>query len=286
MFGTEIHFCTFIYICIAFINLFPVLLNITKRKYKKYHIKFFILSVCILLNNLSSGLLPDNNLKINILSQNILAYVIGLSTTIYYFYYIYTEYDIKVIEFINFYFILIVSSLSLILLFILPYTITNNLVLSRKIFLIIPLIIITIIFFNTSHQELKKWKVTYDKKSRFRIISGIIGLFSIYSLPIVMFILGDNQDVEQSLYTFGFLFLMISYYLYDKDLSSNGEILNLTPREKEIFTIVVENPDIKYVYLSEQLHISEKTFSAHMSNIYKKLNIRGKKELLKKFTTR
>ncbi|WP_160566034.1 helix-turn-helix transcriptional regulator [Apibacter sp. B2912] len=152
--------------------------------------------------------------------------------------------------------------------------------------MIIPLIIITIIFFNTSHQELKKWKVTYDKKSRFRIISGIIGLFSIYSLPIVMFILGDNQDVEQSLYTFGFLFLMISYYLYDKDLSSNGKILNLTPREKEIFTIVVENPDIKYVDLSEQLHISEKTFSAHMSNIYKKLNIRGKKELLKKFTTR
>lgn len=225
-------------------------------------------------------------MKINILSQNILAYVIGLSTTIYYFYYIYTEYDIKVIEFINFYFILIVSSLSLILLFILPYTITNNLVLSRKIFLIIPLIIITIIFFNTSHQELKKWKVTYDKKSRFRIISGIIGLFSIYSLPIVMFILGDNQDVEQSLDTFGFLFLMISYYLYDKDLSSNGKILNLTPREKEIFKIVVENPDIKYVDLSEQLHISEKTFSAHMSNIYKKLNIRGKKELLKKFTTR
>ncbi|QYN50254.1 MULTISPECIES: helix-turn-helix transcriptional regulator [Apibacter] len=152
--------------------------------------------------------------------------------------------------------------------------------------MIIPLIIITIIFFNTSHQELKKWKVTYDKKSRFRIISGIIGLFSIYSLPIVMFILGDNQDVEQSLYTFGFLFLVISYYLYDKDLSSHGKILNLTPREKEIFTIVVENPDIKYVDLSEQLHISKKTFSAHMSNIYKKLNIRGKKELLKKFTTR
>ena len=49
-----------------------------------------------------------------------------------------------------------------------------------------------------------------------------MGLFSIYSLPIVMFILGDNQDVEQSLYTFGFLFLMISYYLYDKDLSFNG----------------------------------------------------------------
>lgn len=83
-----------------------------------------------------------------------------------------------------------------------------------------------------------------------------MGLFSIYSLPIVMFILGDNQDVEQSLYTFGFLFLMISYYLYDKDLSFNGKIQNLTPREKEILIIVVENPDIKYVDLSEQLHIS------------------------------
>ncbi len=286
MFGTEVHFITFIYICIAFINLFPVLLNITKRKYKGYHIKFFMLSVCILLNNLTSGLLPDSNLSINILSQNILAYVVGLSTTIYYFYYIYTEHDIKVIEFVNFYFILIVCSLSLVLLFILPYTITNNLVLSRNIFLVIPILIITIVFFNTSYQEFIKWGIIHDKINRFRIISGIMGLFSIYSLPIIMLILGDNQDIEQSLYTLGFLFLMISYYLYDKDLSSHDEIQNLTPREKEIFIIVVENPEIKYVDLSEQLHISEKTFSAHMSNIYKKLDIRGKKELLKKYPIR
>ncbi|WP_164875569.1 helix-turn-helix transcriptional regulator [Apibacter sp. HY039] len=245
-----------------------------------------MLSVCILLNNLTSGLLPDSNLSINILSQNILAYVVGLSTTIYYFYYIYTEHDIKVIEFVNFYFILIVCSLSLVLLFILPYTITNNLVLSRNIFLVIPILIITIVFFNTSYQEFIKWGIIHDKINRFRIISGIMGLFSIYSLPIIMLILGDNQDIEQSLYTLGFLFLMISYYLYDKDLSSHDEIQNLTPREKEIFIIVVENPEIKYVDLSEQLHISEKTFSAHMSNIYKKLDIRGKKELLKKYPIR
>lgn len=75
MSGTEVHFITFLYIGISFINLFPVLLNITKRKNKGYHIRFFILSVCILLNNLSSGLLPDSKLSINILSQNILAYV-------------------------------------------------------------------------------------------------------------------------------------------------------------------------------------------------------------------
>ena len=48
----------------------------------------------------------------------------------------------------------------------------------------------------------------------------------------------------------------------------------LTPREKEIFTLLIENNDTKDI--SNKLGISEKTVRNHISNVMQKLGTKGR----------
>ena len=48
----------------------------------------------------------------------------------------------------------------------------------------------------------------------------------------------------------------------------------LTPREKEIFTLLIENNNTKDI--SKKLDISEKTVRNHISNVMQKLGTKGR----------
>ena len=49
---------------------------------------------------------------------------------------------------------------------------------------------------------------------------------------------------------------------------------NLTPREKEIFTLLIDNYNTKDI--AKQLNISEKTVRNHISNVMQKLGVNGR----------
>ena len=53
----------------------------------------------------------------------------------------------------------------------------------------------------------------------------------------------------------------------------------LTPREKEIFTLLIDNYNTKDI--AKQLNISEKTVRNHISNVMQKLGVNAVVELLK-----
>lgn len=48
----------------------------------------------------------------------------------------------------------------------------------------------------------------------------------------------------------------------------------LTPREKEIFTLLIDNYNTKDI--AEELNISEKTVRNHISNVMQKLGVNGR----------
>ena len=48
----------------------------------------------------------------------------------------------------------------------------------------------------------------------------------------------------------------------------------LTPREKEIFTLLIDNYNTKDI--AKQLNISEKTLRNHISNVMQKLGVNGR----------
>ena len=60
-------------------------------------------------------------------------------------------------------------------------------------------------------------------------------------------------------------------------MKDKGELLTqkiLTPREKQVFSLLIENYSTKEI--AEKMHISDKTVRNHISNVTLKLGVKGR----------
>ena len=60
-------------------------------------------------------------------------------------------------------------------------------------------------------------------------------------------------------------------------MKDKGELLTqkiLTPREKQVFSLLIENYSTKEI--AEKMHISDKTVRNHISNVILKLGVKGR----------
>ena len=60
-------------------------------------------------------------------------------------------------------------------------------------------------------------------------------------------------------------------------MKDKGELLTqkiLTPREKQVFSLLIENYSTKEI--AEKMHISDKTVRNHISNVMLKLGVKGR----------
>lgn len=285
MFNTQIAFSTFIYILILLGLFIIVAIQITfvwKKRDRNYYLNFGALIFSGIIYNLVEGLLPDPNLGVDILSQNILAFTVGLIVAFHYLFYLKKIYCLKFYEKISFSSIGMAACIALIVLFILPYTVTKSLEISRVFFLGFFLIVLLLMIITVIKDQTIKIKEDNSNILKFHSLAGILGFLALLSLPFNILIFGDNQVIEQSSFTFGFFILAIDFFLYDlrkKELKKNIPFEALSARENEILNILLDNPDLKYAQISEQLNISEKTLSTHLNKIYKKIGIKSKKEI-------
>lgn len=285
MFNTQIDLSTFIYILIL-IGLFIIvciqLTFVWKERDRNYYLNFLALIFSGIAYNIVEGLFPDANFGIDILSQNIFAFTVGLIVAFHYLFYLKKIYCLKFYEKISFSSIGMSACIALIVLFILPYTVTKSLEISRVFFLGFFLIVLLLMVITVIKDQSIKIKEDKSKILKFHSLTGIFGFTALLSLPFNILIFGDNQVIEQSSFSFGFFILAIDFFLYDlrkKELKKNIPFADLSARENEILKILLDNPDLKYAQISEQLNISEKTLSAHLNKIYKKIGIKSKKEI-------
>ncbi len=103
--------------------------------------RFLKLITLFIIYNLCSGLFPDPQYPIDVLTQNVLAYGSGIALATYYFYYLVKELNIQEDRIFNTKFLLSSLSLSFIVGFIVTYLITGDLVLSKLTFIIFPVFI-------------------------------------------------------------------------------------------------------------------------------------------------
>ncbi len=287
MFNTEILFSTAVYISLFLLLIMSVLVRLIvawRKRDRNYHLKFLGLLLSGLVYNIIEGLLPDKKIAINIISQNIFAWIIGLSIAFHYFIFIKNEYHFTFIKKISSNQVALFILLTLILLFILPYTITDSLEDSRTCFLTLCLILLLFVITTVIYQQIRKIKMQKSFILKIHEFNGIFGLLGLISLPVTILLFGDNQFIEHTFFSIGFFALAIDYFLYGlrkKEMRKNISFDPLTIREKEILSMLLENPHLKYSEVSQKLNISEKTLSAHMSKIYKKTGIKGKKEIHK-----
>lgn len=285
MFGTEIHSITFILICLLCLILLFVSINMYGDKNNlTFNMHFLFLTFAVLFNNVSSGLLPDKNLNMNAFSQGIIGYTVDFITIGYYVYYLMIYYKLTFRSYIRFNDVFIFLSVNFLVGFIIPYAITHDLEISRKVFLILPISFIILLIYTLYKKKGRDKVGASNKYERFRFFAGFMGLFSICSVPFTMLFLGDNQPVEQTFFTMGYFGICADYFFRKNSVQAKKLIFSfaLTDRETEIFNLIASDENIKYNEISDQLNISEKTVSAHLSNIYKKVNVKGKKELIKR----
>ena len=94
MFGTSIHWTTFFYLLIdTFLLIFAAVQSIRSRHNNLN--SYLILAGLFVFYNLTGGFLPFDNFPGPFILQYIITYGVAITMGIYFFHYIYKEYDIR-----------------------------------------------------------------------------------------------------------------------------------------------------------------------------------------------
>lgn len=300
MFGTSIHWTTFFLLLIDLIILIFAIIYSTRLKHNNIN-RFLILSFLFVLYNFTGGFLPYENFPGPFILQYIVTYSVSLTMGIYLFYYIYKEYDIRILEsFLTIKNLVIYGTICFLVLFLLPYFITNSVDKSR-VYFTIPISAICIYFFIAFYKRLSFQRKTSPfalRRNRLSLIS--VGCMAL--LP-VLTVIGDYQwltfpIVNTSLFLI--LAIEIDRYIYllenrnkmievfdfynkaqDSSLPDKFISDGLTRREIEIAVSILDNKTYKDI--GEEFFIAEKTVSKHASNIFKKTNVHNRAEFLIRF---
>lgn len=262
-----------------------------KKSYEA-RIRFLVFILFFLLYNITAVIYVEDIIGISQLSLDFIAFTIGTAYALYFLYYFYKEYNIRPSGIFALKPVIYITVLDLLLLFIIPYSITRDIQLSKYLFLAIPLLLIIGISINVFREFYKRLKSKLSGLYITHILWGFCAMICIMLFLIISISNGMDPLVEYACFSMGHIFLTLAYVIYPAQLSydnKNNVHLNLdlfgtlTVREQEIALLIKECPNRTYRQLSEIIHINEKTFSKHTSNIYKKLRLHSntKKALIR-----
>lgn len=302
MFDTSIHWTTFFYLLLdTFIVLFT--LYQTKKSKRNSLNRFLNLGLIFIAYNITGGFLPIDSLPGPLILQYIVTYGVAINLCVYIVYYLYKEYDIVVFRFrFSIRNLVLATSGSFIVLFLIPYFFTNSLNSSRLLFTI-PISVFAIIFLGLFYKGISNPVNPNDFILRRNKLS-IISVSAIALLPICT-VIGDYQWLTFTVMNMAFFAITIieidrylfflenksklyEVFLFNKETISGvneSEIIkgNLTRREMEIAMSILGK--LGYKRIAEELFIAESTVSKHASNIKKKTKTKNRQEFIKRFSS-
>lgn len=138
VFNSEMHVLTFLITLCELLFFFYQLVYYLSRPSDKGRLYYLILLFLLIQYNLASGLLPDPRLPISIVVQIIISYSFAVAMGMYFPFYFYKAYKLEKIKFYAYWGSFLFLLLPFILLFIIPYSITEELEFWRRCLEIIP----------------------------------------------------------------------------------------------------------------------------------------------------
>lgn len=298
------HLVTFWITLFEILMLFFQVIYYLQRTNDKKRFLYLLLLILMVLYNMSSGFLPDENLPIPISLQNVVAYLVAFTTSMYFVYYFYRAFNLKLLKFFATFGSLVFLLAPFVFLFVVPYYITNDLDLSRKLTVVIPFIYGIAFIVATTRAFIFKFRVKeYSDKSKFElVIAAYVALLCWVTLPVIVFF-GDYQVLEHTVTNSGFLIMTIVYIRssihqsqheykmllasangQSQQIESNCKNYGLTVREIEIVELIVTGQT--YRQMGNNLNISQKTVARHVSNIFAKVQVSNKVEMINKLEAR
>tara|TARA_R110001606_G_scaffold102933_1_gene225592 strand:+ start:1926 stop:2843 length:918 start_codon:yes stop_codon:yes gene_type:complete len=300
MFGTSIHWTTFFYLLLdTVIVLFT--LYFSGKKTRSSFKRFLILGLLFVAYNATGGFLPTDNFSGPFILQYIITYSVAITLCVFIVYYLYKEYDIVVLKYnSSIRNLAIFTSVSYIILFLVPYFVTGSLDSARFLFTV-PISVAAIIFLFIFYKRISNPSnpnAFILRRNRLSIVS----VSSIALLPICT-VIGDYQWITFTVMNLAFYAITtieVDRYLYfiennnrmyevfalkkkQKDEVTESKIFyeDLTRREIEIALSILSN--LSYRNIAKDLFIAESTVSKHASNIFKKTGVKNRREFLKRF---
>ena len=300
MFGTSIHWTTFFYLLIDIVIVLFTLYFSGKKTQSSFK-RFLILGLLFVAYNATGGFLPTDNFPGPFILQYIITYSVAITLCVFIVYYLYKEYDIVVLKYnSSIRNLAIFTSVSYIILFLIPYFVTGSLDSARFLFTI-PISIAAIIFLFIFYRRISNPNnpnAFILRRNRLSIVS----VSSIALLPICT-VIGDYQWITFTVMNLAFYAITtieVDRYLYfiennnrmyevfalkkkQKDEAIESKIFyeDLTRREIEIALSILS--ELSYRNIAKDLFIAESTVSKHASNIFKKTGVKNRCEFLKRF---
>ena len=203
---TEMHMVTFTITAFEISVLFFQVVYFLERPSDRMRLLYLILLTLFILYNITSGLFPDENIPIPVTIQNVLAYFFAFANSMYFVYYYYKAFDLKLLRFFATFGSLIFLFVPFIFLFVVPYFITGNLELSRKSTVVVPFLYGIAFIIATTRAFIFKFRVkAYSDKMKFQLVlAAYLALLCWVTLPVIVFF-GDFQALEHSLTNSGIL---------------------------------------------------------------------------------
>lgn len=300
MFDTSIHWTTFFLLLVdVFLVVFAIFQS-AKLKHNNVN-RYLILGTLFISYNATGGFLPYNNFPGPFILQYIITYGVAIGMCIYVVYYLYKEYDIHFLKVhLSVFNIAAYVTGCFLILFLLPYFITDSLDLGRA-FFTVPVSAICLYVSWAFYKRISNPtnpNILILRRNRLSLIS----ITCISLLPLLTLI-GDYQWLTFSIVNISFFMITaieIDRYLYL--LKNQGQLIEvfdfykdnkarfLTPqffnkglsrREIEIAISILSNKTYKVI--GEELFIAESTVSKHASNIFKKTEVKNRTEFLTRF---
>lgn len=318
--GTEMHWVTFGFVCVELVIFFYLLIHRFARPDSRTIGLDISLIALLLVYNITGGLLPDPNLPGSFFVQECIAYATGFITPAYFPYYVYKAFGLEKMEFHArrgvVYFLVLPYFL-----FVTIFAISADLDHAKNI-LVIPVVyalwvLVTLqksIRFKYTHSHASR-----DVKEEASVL--FFSLTPWVGLPFIAYF-NLSQSVEATVTNTGFLLLLALHVKQtveqvrnehnrliasetqlltwneqlqeevdkrtkelerigaEERILQNCHIYRLTGREKEIVQFICRGNS--YRQIAEALFIAERTVTKHAQNIFDKVKVSNKLELLNK----
>jgi DNA-binding CsgD family transcriptional regulator len=303
VFDTEMHLVTFLFVIAESILLLFQTFYLLSRPSEKRRLYFVILLLLLIFYNVTGGLFPDPALRINIKAQNILAYGTGFLMACYFPYYFYKAWELKELRFHAYFGVWLFLFLPYLAFIGIEYMFTGNLTSSVQHGVAIPFIYAIIVM----KKMFKVISTKYALDNSGWTADVYLTYFAIIpwiALPLVSFF-QLSQFIEVMFSNLGFIIItflfsrnnIIKLWEEERQLASlngnlspldsssdvflnNCQYYNLTAREIEIVTLIRIGQTYKSV--ATDLFIAEKTVAKHIQNVYRKLDVSNKMEMVSK----
>ncbi len=320
VFGTQMHLITFLFICIETVVLFYLVIYRLARPDDKNTFLNIILICLLIFYNLTGGLLPDEKLPGSYFLQESIAYATGFITPCYFPYYVYHAFSLKKMKFHAYkgVFIFLVAPY---VIFVFVFVTSGHLETAKKL-LIIPAVYALIVIISLIRAVGHKYKNSFKTKAaKEEMAVSFLSLTPWVGLPVIDYF-NIGQAVEAATTNTGFLLLLslqlkqhismvkaehqrlieseekllgwneklqeevekrtreIERLSIEEKILEGCRLYQLTNREKQIAGLMCRGNSYKQI--AESLFIAERTVTKHVQNIFDKVKVSNKLELLNK----